>query len=167
MVLDLWKLRQDLTIEAVQLHYLMGKKERNFKVEGISEPDKTIKGIQHDQFNDSPVKVSDGSERGCEWEKTHTQCWWLWTLSLSRDDSCVLFTYLGSEKQLPSHLQRPSSHYRHSVKVCYKKKSKKKKAHFWIKLQTLLCWDFLFLSNRTLLVSGPQEGQLPVGGHRR
>lgn len=48
-----------------------------------------------------------------------------------------------------------------------KSATKKKKAHFWIKLQTLLCRDFLFLSNWTLLVSGPQEGQMPVGGHRR
>lgn len=42
----------------------VGKKD-DFKVEGISEPDKTVKGIQHHQhhqFNDFPVKVSDGGD---------------------------------------------------------------------------------------------------------
>lgn len=39
--------------------------------------------------------------------------------------------------------------------------SVQKRNTFWIKLQAQLYRDFLFLSN---LVTGRQEGQLPVGG---
>lgn len=132
----------------------VGKKE-DFKVEGISEPDKTVKGIQHHQFNDFPVKVSDGCDWG--WEEGE------------KTSSADGFENHPSPEMIHasfSHIWEAKSNY-HSICSGQARitetvlNSVQKRNTFWIKLQARLYRDFLFLSN---LVTGRQEGQLPVGG---
>lgn len=93
MIWNSWKLRPHNTAAFV------GKKE-DFKVEEISEPDKTVKGIHHHQFNDFPVKVSDGGD--WVWEeggKKHPVLMVLKTIPLRRWFMCP-FHISGKRKAI-------------------------------------------------------------------